>query len=280
MEPGKGADRLIAPLVKAASARSILALAAVAALILAGCGGDGDSDSGSSSEPTPAAAERAATETQPSSQQTSSGGSSAGSGKGAGAAAGGGANATNPGAAGGQDTAIAPPKGPREPGFTSEQRETAKAVSISLQSPAVLPVANAPAELPAAYTCEGKDSWPALRWQGVPDGTEELVLFAMALAPVEEKLFFDWAVAGIDPGLESLEAGRLPKGAVTGRNGFGQNGYSICPAEGQAETYFFALYALPERLSARPGFDPRALRQQVQELSRDVGLLPVTYARG
>lgn len=278
MEPGKGADRLIAPLAKAASARSILALAAAVALLLAGCGDD--EDSGPEGAPSAAAAERAATETQPSSEQSSSGGSS-GSGKDGGAAAGGAAKATGPGgAAGEQDTAIAPPKGPREPGFTPEQRETAKAVSISLQSPAVLPVANAPAELPAAYTCEGKDSWPALRWQGVPPGTEELVLFAMALAPVEEKLFFDWAVAGIDPGLESLEAGRLPKGAVTGRNGFGQNGYSICPAEGQAETYFFALYALPERLSARPGFDPRALRQQVQGLSRDVGLLPVTYARG
>jgi phosphatidylethanolamine-binding protein (PEBP) family uncharacterized protein len=186
---------------------------------------------------------------------------------------------TEGGGGGKQATAIAPPKGPREPGITPEQREKAKLASIALTSPAVLPVANGPAELPAAYTCDGKDSWPALEWQGVPAGSEELVLFAMSLAPVGGKLFFNWALAGIDPELTSLEAARLPKGAVTGQNSFGKRGYSICPPPGQAETYFFALYAIPERLGASLGFDPRALRQQVQDLSRNVGILPVAYAR-
>jgi len=274
MEQRKGADRLIAPLAKAASV-AILALAAAAVLVLGGCGGD--EGSGSGGEPAPVAAERAAAETPSSSQQSSAGNSPASSNDDTDA---GGGAATAEGGATQQSAAIAPPSGPREQGLTPEQRETAKVASIALESPAVLPVANGPAELPAAYTCDGKDTPPALRWQGLPSDTEELVLFAMALAPVEGKLFFGWAVAGIDPELEGLEAGRLPRGAVAGRNSFGQSGYSICPPQGQSETYFFALYALPERLSASPGFDPRALRKEVQELSRDVGLLPVSYARG
>jgi len=35
--------------------------------------------------------------------------------------------------------------------------------------------------------------------------------------PVQGKLFLDWAVAGSPPNLTSLEAGRLPAGAVLGQ---------------------------------------------------------------
>ena len=275
MEPGKGADCLLAPSRKAASARGILALAAALVLLaLAGCGGD-EGSSGDGAESASADQAAAATPSIPEDASAESGANKEAAGE-----ASSNPDAAKGGGGGKQGPQISLPEGSPEPGITAEQREKAKLASISLDSPAVLPVANGPAELPAAYTCEGKDSWPALRWQGVPEGTQELVLFAMALAPVEGKLFFDWAVAGIDPELEGLEAGRLPKGAVSGENSFGRRGYSICPPEGQSETYFFALYALPERLGARAGFDPRALRRQVQELSRNVGILPVTYARG
>jgi phosphatidylethanolamine-binding protein (PEBP) family uncharacterized protein len=133
--------------------------------------------------------------------------------------------------------------------------------------------------LPAVYTCDGKDSWPALRWAGVPEGTAELALFAMNVQPVEEKLFFDWAVAGLNPSLTGIEAGTLPKGAITGQNSFGKAGYSICPP-GTGETYMFALYALPQRLSPGQGFDPRTLRKEVLALSGNVGLLPTAYLHG
>ena len=50
----------------------------------------------------------------------------------------------------------------------------------------------------------------------MPAGTAELVLYVMNVQPVEDRLFVDWAVAGIDPSLEGIEAGELPKGAVVG----------------------------------------------------------------
>jgi hypothetical protein len=100
----------------------------------------------------------------------------------------------------------------------------------------------------------------------------------MNIAPVAGKLFVDWAVAGIDPALTGIEAGKLPKGSIVGTNSLGKQGYEICP-EG-AETYIFALYALPTALSPKPGFDARDLRQRILEVSGNVGLFPVAYARG
>ena len=52
----------------------------------------------------------------------------------------------------------------------------------------------------------------------------------------------------------------------------------ICPEE--AETYVFALYALPKALSPASGFDARELRKRILDLSGNVGLLPVSYVRG
>jgi phosphatidylethanolamine-binding protein (PEBP) family uncharacterized protein len=151
---------------------------------------------------------------------------------------------------------------------------------MSLQSPS-LPTAptGEVSALPPAYTCDGGEGWPQLTWQGVPQGTVELVLFAMSTQPVEGKLFFNWAVAGIDPSLTSIEADALPKGAVMGQNSVGKIGYSICPPSGSSETYIFALYALPKRLAAERGFDPHALREEVLQVSGDAGLMATSYAR-
>jgi phosphatidylethanolamine-binding protein (PEBP) family uncharacterized protein len=102
----------------------------------------------------------------------------------------------------------------------------------------------------------------------------------MNVAPVQGELFFDWALAGIDPGLGELESAKLPKGAVQGQNSFGKPGYELCPPQGSTETYVFTLYALPQRLAAQKGFDPAALRRQVQRISKNAGILAATYGRG
>jgi len=150
---------------------------------------------------------------------------------------------------------------------------------MRVESPSSQPSSAGPPALSAQYTCDGKNTSPALRWQGTPPGTAELVLFAMNIQPVEGKLFFDWAVAGLDPDLEEIEAGKLPKGAVVGRNSFGKAGYEICP-EGSSETYMFNLYALPKSLSPSQGFEPFALRKAVGGVSGTAGLLALSYTRG
>jgi phosphatidylethanolamine-binding protein (PEBP) family uncharacterized protein len=152
---------------------------------------------------------------------------------------------------------------------------------MTLQSPAIASASvGEPGTLAAAYTCDGQGSWPELHWSGVPAGTAELILYVMNVAPVEGKLFVDWAVAGLDPSLTGIEAGKLPKGAITGTNGFGKPGYEICPPKGGGEIYIFAVYALPRALSPPKGFDARELRRRILDVSGNVGLLSASYTRG
>jgi phosphatidylethanolamine-binding protein (PEBP) family uncharacterized protein len=150
---------------------------------------------------------------------------------------------------------------------------------MSLESPAISATAGQPGRLAATYTCDGDNSWPSLRWGGIPAGTAELILYAMNVQPVAEQLFVDWAVAGLDPSLEGIKAGKLPKGAVIGTNGFGRRGYEICPS-GAGEIYMFAIYALPRGLALPGGFDARQARKEILDVSGNVGLLPAVYARG
>ncbi len=150
---------------------------------------------------------------------------------------------------------------------------------MTLESPSSRPSSAGPPALPAQHTCDGKGASPALRWQGVPEGTAELALLAMNVQPVGGQLFFDWAVAGLSPELEEIEAGKLPGGAVVGRNSFGKTAYEICP-EGGGETYMFMLLALPKRIAPGQGFDPLAFRKAALEISGSAGLLALSYARG
>jgi phosphatidylethanolamine-binding protein (PEBP) family uncharacterized protein len=150
--------------------------------------------------------------------------------------------------------------------------------SMTLESSSSQPSSGGPEALPATYTCDGKGTSPALSWKGVPQGTVELALFAMNVQPVGGKLFFDWAAAGLSPDLTEIEAGKLPKGAIVGRNSFGKAGYEVCP-EGAGETYVFTVFALPKKLSPAQGFDPTTMRKEVLDASGNVGILALSYAR-
>jgi phosphatidylethanolamine-binding protein (PEBP) family uncharacterized protein len=273
-----GAERFLAPTAKSASAGLILALA-LAVLLLAGCGGGSSDPEGSSaasaSDPAEAtggggdvAAQKAGSEGSAKADPARSGSSSS--------AVAGSAGEDAPAKHGRR---IAQPKGAPEQAPTPAQIAHATVASMRLESPAMVASEGHLGRLSPTYTCDGKGTWPALHWGGVPEGTAELVLFAMNLQPLEGKIFFDWAVAGLDPGLQGIDSATLPKGAVLGTNGFGKRGYEICPS-GAGETYMFALYALPSALAPRAGFDPLALREEVLGRSGNVGLLPAVYERG
>ena len=264
-------------MAKAASPRSILALAALAALlVLSGCGGGSGSGTTTPSASTQQQSSSGPQDPAPKPQQGNSSSSSSSQKKAADTAQ------APPGAAS-QGAAkhgrhIALPKGKPEPSPTPKELAQATVADMTLTSPSLPPPTGGATSLPASYTCDGKGIWPALQWQGVPTGTAELALLVMNAQPVQGKLFFDWALAGIDPSLTAIEAGRLPKGAIAGQNSFGKDGYEICPPQG--ETYIFALYALPDPLKAKQGFDPHALREAILAQSGNVGLMAASYVRG
>ena len=268
-------DGFLARPAKAASAGALLlALAAAAALCVAGCGGgDSSTTANGDTADSPGSPDSPATKEAPATRPPSKQGAPSKEAKEGEARAPQGA----PGAKGAKHApGVARPSGEREPGITPKQRSQATTADIRLQSAAF----TAGNPLPTAFTCEGADLSPPLRWSGVPSSANELVLMALNLLPVEGALFFDWAVAGLDPDLSELEKGKLPEGAVLGENSFGKRGYSICPPEsGKAEKYLFMIYAIPTALDPKPGFDPLRLREEVLAEAGNVGLLATSYER-
>jgi hypothetical protein len=265
MASGRSADSFLATFAKTTSAGAIPVLVVIA-LVLAGCGGGSSGDTGSTaasaSSRAPASADVGAQATEEAHRGAST-------------------TQVEPPAGGGRHGPPVPlPTGKSEaPKITPQERREATVADMTLESPSSPPAARGTSALSARYTCDGANVSPALRWQGVPAGTKELVLFAANIRPVKGRLFFDWAVAGLSPELEEIKAGALPAGAIVGRNSFGKVGYEICP-EGSSETYVFTLFALPKKLSPSSGFEPFALRKAVAGVSGNAGLLGMSYARG
>jgi phosphatidylethanolamine-binding protein (PEBP) family uncharacterized protein len=161
------------------------------------------------------------------------------------------------------------------PSRTREEHYPVKV--ITLTSPAVA----TEGAIQAAYTCDGGETSPPFHWQGVPRGAAELVLF---ISDVEGSKpgaeLISWAVAGLKPSLTGIPAGKLPAGAVVGRNSFGKVGYTLCPAKGSpTQHYIVALYALQHPSSAQPGFAANALSTTSSHSADFSGVMGFTYTR-
>ncbi len=273
MASGRHTDGLLRRLLDAKRTGGVLlpVLALLAIFILSGCGGSDDSGGTTASEGTTNPAEGggdsgqkqdSASEQDSATKKQGKGGDGQGSGNG------GSSNSQ-------QGSNVPQPKGEEERGITPQQKNKATTASITLESPAF----KTGTSLPAKYTCDGKNTWPTLRWKGLPAQADELVLLILSVDPVGQKLLFDWAVGGLDPNLTSIEEGKLPKGAVVGENSFGKDGYTICPKKGTGQTYIFMLFAIPEALNPKPGFEARQFREEVLDQSGNVGLLSALYKR-
>jgi len=116
-------------------------------------------------------------------------------------------------------------------------------------------------EIPSLYTCEGKDISPPLRWSGVPEEADSLVLIVDdpdAPDPDAPKMtWVHWLVYNLPAQLTALNPGTvsidLPAGAEEGLNNWDRKPYGgPCPPIGR-HRYFFKLYALNAALS---GLDP------------------------
>lgn len=161
---------------------------------------------------------------------------------------------------------------------TGSSSEIPSAASLGVSIPSLLPEAY----LPKRYTCDGSDISPPVRWNGIPRGTEELALFVANAQPVDGHVFLDWAVASLEPTSRGISAGRLPAGAVVGRNSAGSVGYSICPKRGgvRPAAYVVKLVALPRRLVVKPGFDASAFYNSAEEApGRGAGFAVARYRR-
>jgi phosphatidylethanolamine-binding protein (PEBP) family uncharacterized protein len=133
--------------------------------------------------------------------------------------------------------------------------------------------------IPARYTCDGAGLSPPLRWQSVPPGAVEFLLLAIDLNGGRRDAV-QWAVGGLGPGLRGIRTGRLPTGAVVGRNSAGKVGWGgVCGARGRVHHVAFLFYALNRRLGLKTGFNSALVRGGLQHGTLARGLTVGTYKR-
>ena len=114
-------------------------------------------------------------------------------------------------------------------------------------------------EIPALFTCQGKDLAPALQWREVPAGAKSLVLIVDDPdAPDPQAPKMTWVhevMVDVPPTTTGLAQGHaLPAGARFGLNDWKKPAWGgPCPPIGR-HRYYFKLYAVdgPLKLPAQP----------------------------
>ncbi len=113
--------------------------------------------------------------------------------------------------------------------------------------------------IPTKYTCEGEDISPPLIWNGMPEGTQSLVLIIEdpdapdPNAPL--MTWIHWILYNLSPNITNLPEGvtstNIPQGAKEGINSWNRSDYGgPCPPIGK-HRYFHKLYALDTLLTER-----------------------------
>ena len=117
-------------------------------------------------------------------------------------------------------------------------------------------------QIPAQFTCSGAGISPQLAWSAPPARTVSLALIVTD-PDAPRRTFTHWVLYDLPVGTRDLtegvpDMGRLPDGALQGRNDFGEIGYGgPCPPPGAPHRYVFTLYALDAKLNLPVG-DNRA----------------------
>lgn len=115
--------------------------------------------------------------------------------------------------------------------------------------------------IPAEYTCDGKNISPGLFWNGIPVGTKSIALI-MDDPDAPKGTFVHWILFNLPANVDKLPRSIIPRGSFLKNEGmtdFGRTGYGgPCPPSG-IHRYYFRLYALDILLNLESG----ATRKQV-----------------
>jgi hypothetical protein len=129
--------------------------------------------------------------------------------------------------------------------------------------------------IPAKYTCDGEDVNPPLSVDGVPEGTESLVLIVDDPdAPMGT--WDHWVVWNIPPA-KKIEENSVP--GTEGLNDFGKHSYGgPCPPSG-THRYFFKFYALDRKLDLPSNSRKRNVEKAMEEHILAKGQIIGLYSR-
>jgi len=112
--------------------------------------------------------------------------------------------------------------------------------------------------IPVEYAKKGQNISPELRFGTVPATTKSLVLIVDDLdAPTGT--WNHWLVWNLAPDTTSIPEGKLPAGAIQGKNNFGDVGYDGPVPPTGTHRYFFHVFALDTAVTLPAGSDRAAL---------------------
>jgi len=146
--------------------------------------------------------------------------------------------------------------------FKSPKHGGIRRASIEVTSTAI----TTSGTLVSRYDCRGADVSPELHWRlplSAVAKTKEIVVVVRTIN--KSGVVTDWALAGISPRVEQIQAGRPPAGAILGRDTSGQEGYNLCPKLPGFIT--MGVYAFPYKPNLKPGFSPTELRNYLADPS-------------
>lgn len=132
--------------------------------------------------------------------------------------------------------------------------------------------------IPSQYGCHGQDINPPLEISGVPEAAKSLVLIVDDPdAPAGD--WVHWLLWNIDPQISKIEENSSPRGAVSGLNDFGSQGYGgPCPHNG-THRYQFKAYALDTLLELPLSTRKANLLQALAGHILDQAIITGTYSR-
>jgi len=130
--------------------------------------------------------------------------------------------------------------------------------------------------IPAKYTCDGENVNPPLSVEGVPEGTESLVLIVDDPdAPMGT--WDHWVVWDIPP-TKKIEENSVP--GTEGLNDFGKHSYGgPCPPS-DTHRYFFKVYALDTKLDLPSNSRKRNVEKAMEGHILAKGEIIGLYSRG
>ncbi len=134
-------------------------------------------------------------------------------------------------------------------------------------------------QIPAKYSCDGRNINPEFDISDLPKGVKSLVLIIDDPDSLSET-WVHWILFNIDPKTNKIRENSIPNKAVQGLNSWRKNEYNgPCPKSG-THKYMFKLYALNKILDlnqgAYKGDVEKAMKGCILAKAQMIGL----YSRG
>lgn len=137
---------------------------------------------------------------------------------------------------------------------------------------------NYQANIPAKFTCDGKNYNPPLTIQNAPQETHSFALIVDD-PDAPSGTFTHWMLWNIPASTTTINQNETPPGAVVGTNSFGDTSYGgPCPPSG-THRYIFTLFALNNTLELTAGSEKEDLLNALDNHIIEETQLIGTYSR-